>query len=215
MTKTIVYDVEGKEVGEIEIDDSLLVEEVNTDVVYSTITWQMAKRRKGTASTKTRSEVRGGGRKPWRQKGTGRARQGSIRSPLWPGGGVTFGPKPRKYSYSLPKKVRRLALRSALTAKIDAGDMIVIDELRVEIPQTKWMVSVLKNLSAGDKPLIVTSEKDENVTKCARNIKGIKEIKRDGLTVYDIVRHPKIIIAQEALEKIMKRLSDQLKITAS
>ncbi len=212
MAKTIVYDVEGKEVGEIEIDDSLLVEEVNTDVVYSAITWQMARRRKGTASTKTRSEVRGGGRKPWRQKGTGRARQGSIRSPLWPGGGVTFGPKPRKYSYSLPKKVRRLALRSALTAKIDAGEMIVIDELRVEIPQTKWMVNVLKNLSAGDKPLIVTSEKDENITKCARNIKGIKVIRWDGLSVYDIVRHPKVIIVQEALEKIMKRLSDQLKI---
>ncbi|WP_288054004.1 50S ribosomal protein L4 [Caloranaerobacter azorensis] len=162
----------------------------------------LANRRQGTQSAKTRSEVRGGGRKPWRQKGTGRARHGSIRSPIWKGGGVVFAPKPRDYSYKLPKKIKRLAMKSALSSKVVNGEIIVLDELKMDRPKTKDMVSILNNLNSKKKALIVMSEKDENVIKSARNIQGTKTTLVNTLNVYDILNCDSFIITKDAVRKV-------------
>lgn len=205
MPKVAVYNMQGQVVGELELSDQVFGGPVNEAVLHSAVVMQLASRRQGTASTKTRAEVRGGGRKPWRQKGTGRARVGSIRSPLWRTGGVTFGPKPRKYGYNLPKKVRRLALRSALSAKVAEGNLVVVDDLSLPEIKTKEMVKVLYALNAAPKALVVTA--DEKVHKSARNIPGVLPMEARGLNVYDLLNHDKLVISKEAVLQVEEVLA--------
>lgn len=202
MPKVAIYNIKGEEVGEVELTDSIFNVPVRADILHQVITMQRANKRRGTASTKTRAEVRGGGRKPWRQKGTGRARHGSIRSPLWTGGGVVFGPKPRSYKYTLPKKVRRLALKSALSSKVVGSDLLILDQLTIEMPKTKEMIGILNNLNIEKKALIVTLNRDDNIEKSARNIPGITTTIVGNLNVYDILRHDKLVLTKEALDKV-------------
>ena len=202
MPKVAVYNVSGEQVSEITLNDDIFGVEVNEHVLYEVVKNQLANKRQGTQSAKTRAEVRGGGRKPWRQKGTGRARHGSIRSPLWVGGGVTFAPKPRDYSYTLPKKVRRLAMKSALTSKVNNKELIVLDELTLTEPKTKEMVNILKNLKVGKKALIVLNDSNEAVIKSAKNIPGIETTSVNTLNVYDILKYDNFIITKDAVEKV-------------
>lgn len=202
MPKVALYNVSGQQIGDIELNDSVFGVEINEHVLYEAVKNHLANRRQGTQSAKTRSEVRGGGRKPWRQKGTGRARHGSIRSPIWKGGGVVFAPKPRDYSYKLPKKIKRLAMKSALSSKVVNGEIIVLDELKMDRPKTKDMVSILNNLNSNKKALIVMSEKDENVIKSARNIQGTKTTLVNTLNVYDILNCDSFIITKDAVRKV-------------
>ena len=207
MPKVAVYNMEGKQVGELELNDAIFGVEINQDLMHTVVVSQLANRRQGTVATKNRAMVRGGGRKPWRQKGTGRARQGSIRSPQWVGGGVVFGPTPRDFSYRLPKKARRAALKSALSAKVQAGDFIVLDELVVEQPKTKTMVAILNALGVDRKPLVVTSEWDRNVELSTRNIPGAVVAKSQGLNVYDILNANKMVITKDAILKLEEVLA--------
>lgn len=208
MPKVAVYNTQGQQVGEIELDDRVFGVEVNEAVVHEAVVAQLASKRKGTASTKGWAEVSGGGRKPWRQKGTGRARAGSIRSPLWRGGAIIFGPKPRDYGYKLPKKVRRLALRSALSAKVQEGNIIVLDDLKLSRPRTKDMIGILKALKVeDDKALIVTADNDKNVELSARNIPGVTLMPSEGLNVYDVLAHDKLVITREAVERVQEVLT--------
>lgn len=202
MPKVKVYDMLGKEVEELELDANIFGIEVNEHVLYEVVKNQLANKRQGTQSTKTRAEVRGGGRKPWRQKGTGRARQGSIRAPHWVGGGVTFGPKPRDYSYKLPKKVRRLGMKSALSSKVENDEIIVLDALKLEEIKTKEIKNVLGNLKAMKKVLIVTEEKDEIILKSARNIEGVSVATVNTLNVYDILNYDSFVITKDAVKKV-------------
>ncbi|NLM38497.1 MAG: 50S ribosomal protein L4 [Firmicutes bacterium] len=207
MPKVAVYNMEGKQVGELELNDAIFGVKVNQDLMHKVVVSQLANRRQGTVATKNRSLVRGGGRKPWRQKGTGRARQGSIRSPQWVGGGVVFGPTPRDFSYRLPKKARRAALKSALSAKVQAGDFIVLDELVVKQPKTKTMVAILNALGVDKKPLVVTGEWDKNVELSTRNIPGAVVAKSQGLNVYDILNASKMVITKDAILKLEEVLA--------
>src|SRR5690625_159192 len=202
MPTVALYNQSGTQVGDIQLADTVFGIEPNEHVVYETVIQQRAAMRQGTHKTKVRSEVRGGGRKPWRQKGTGRARHGSIRSPQWVGGGVVFGPTPRNYSYKLPKKVRRLALRSALSSKVLADEMIVLDELTFDAQKTKEMVAVLSGLSADQKTLIVTADHDETIFLSARNLPKVTTITADRVNVLDVLKHDKIVITKKAVEKI-------------
>jgi large subunit ribosomal protein L4 len=202
MPKIKVYNMSGAEVEEIELNDSVFGIEPNRAVLHDAVVMQQASMRAGTHAVKNRSAVSGGGRKPWRQKGTGRARQGSIRAPQWKGGGVVFGPTPRSYAYKLPKKVRRLALKSALSAKVQDQDMIVLDALHFEQPKTKEMVAVLKNLNAQKKALVVAGEINENVALSARNIPGVTYVNSQGINVLDILRHDKLIMTKDAVAKV-------------
>ncbi len=202
MPMVAVYNTEGEQVGEIDLNDAVFGVPVNESVIHDVLVMQLANRRAGTSDTKTRSEVRGGGRKPWRQKGTGRARHGSIRSPIWRGGGVTFGPHPRDYSYSVPKKVKRLALKSALSAKANNGKIVVLEDLPFKEPKTKEMVRVLENLKIDGKALVVTSDRDVNIDKSARNIPGIKPMVARGLNVYDLLVHSTLVITKDAVAKV-------------
>ena len=202
MPKVNVYNMLGEQVGELELNKDIFGVEVNQHVVYEVVKNQLANKRQGTQSVKTRAEVRGGGRKPWRQKGTGRARQGSIRAPHWTGGGVSFAPKPRDYSYSVPKKVKRLAMKSALTSKVDNNEIIVMDDLKFDAPKTKDMVNVLKNLKADKKALIVTSEKDINVIRSASNLPNVQTSVVNNLNVYDILKYNSLIITKDAVKKV-------------
>jgi len=202
MPKVALYNVKGEEVGEVELKDSIFNVPVRSDILHQVVTMQLANRRQGTASTKTRAEVRGGGRKPWRQKGTGRARHGSIRSPIWTGGGIVFGPKPRSYNYTLPKKVKRLAMKCALSSKVADNDVLILDQLELEMPKTKEMVNILNNLKIDKKALIVTLDKDDNVEKSTRNIPGVKATMVGNLNVYDILKHDKLVLTKEALERV-------------
>lgn len=202
MPKVAVYNMQGSQVGEIELNADVFGIEVNKTVLHSAVVMQLASLRRGTHSTKLRGEVRGGGRKPWRQKGTGRARAGSTRSPLWRGGGILFGPKPRSYSYSLPKKVRRLALKSALSDKVLNGKLIVLDELSFEAPKTKNMVELLGALKIAEKALVVTGESNETVVKSARNIPGVGALDASGLNVYDILNHDTLVVTKDAVAKV-------------
>ncbi|MBM7646860.1 large subunit ribosomal protein L4 [Scopulibacillus daqui] len=202
MPKLAVLDQKGTEVGNIELADSVFGIEPNEHVLYQAIVMQQASLRQGTHSTKNRSAVRGGGRKPWRQKGTGRARQGSIRSPQWVGGGVVFGPTPRSYSYKLPKKVRRLAIKSALSSKVKDNEMIVLNELTMDAPKTKEFANILKNLSADHKALVVTGDFDETVAVSARNIPGVLVLTANEVNVLDVVNHDKLILTQDAARKL-------------
>ena len=201
MPKTNVLNMAGAVVGEIELSDEIFGIEPNTDVMHEVVRAQLANRRQGTQSALTRSEVRGGGMKPWRQKGTGRARQGSTRAPQWTHGGVVFAPKPRSYAMSVNKKARRLAIKSALSAKLAAGEMIVLDTLSLDEAKTKKMVAVLKALSA-EKALIVTPAKDETVVRAANNIPGVATTMADNLNVYDILKYDKFIITVDAVGKV-------------
>ncbi|NLW40350.1 MAG: 50S ribosomal protein L4 [Tissierellia bacterium] len=202
MPKVNVYNVLGEQVGEIELSDSVFGVEVNEHALYQVVKNHLANRRQGTQSAKTRAEVRGGGRKPWRQKGTGRARHGSIRAPQWVGGGVVFAPKPRDYSYRVPKKIRRLAMKSALSSKVLNDEIIVLEELNLEEPKTKEMVKILDNIKASKKALIVMDEKNINVIKSARNIPNVETALVNTLNVYDILNYDSFIITKDAVKKV-------------
>ena len=201
MPKVDVLNINGQKVEELELSESIFAAEISEYAVYEVIKNHLANRRQGTQSAKTRAEVRGGGRKPWRQKGTGRARQGSTRSPQWIGGGVVFAPKPRDYSYSVNKKVRRLALKSVLTTKVNEGNLIVLDALEMNAPKTKDFIAMLSAVNAGKKALVVTAENSPNVVKSGRNIPGVDVSFVNTLNVYDIMRHDSLIITKEAVRK--------------
>lgn len=202
MPKVALYNMEGVQVGEIDLNDAVFGIEPNEAVVHEALVMQMAGMRRGTSSTKTRGEIRGGGRKPWRQKGTGRARAGTNRSPLWRKGGIVFGPKPRDYSYSIPRKKRRLAIKSVLSAKVNEGDVIVLERLEFAAPKTKDMVRVLTNLKVDKKAAVVTADKGGYVHESARNIPGIKLLVAGGVNVYDLLNHDKLVITRDAVAKI-------------
>src|SRR6056297_248309 len=202
MTKIALYKMSGEQAGEIDLNDDVFNIEVNEHVMYEAVKTYMANQRQGNQSAKTRSEVRGGGRKPWRQKGTGRARAGTIRSPLWKGGGVVFAPKQRDYSRKLPKKIKRLAIKSAFSSKVLNDEMVVLDELKLDSIKTKSMVDILSNLNVDKKALIVTGDNDKTVYYSARNIKGVKTTNVNTLNVYDILNYDKFIITKDALKKV-------------
>ncbi len=215
MANVKVYNMSGSEVGSIELSDSIFAVEVNEHVMHQAVVQYLANQRQGTQSAKTRAEVRGGGKKPWRQKGTGRARQGSIRSPQWTGGGVVFAPKPRDYSFRLNKKVKQLALKSALTTKLNEGKLVVFDMIEFEEPKTKEMVKVLKNVSVDD-ALVVLDGVNKNAVLSARNLPGVKTavVKKniDGekvtyantINVYDIIKYDSLVMTQAAAELIQE-----------
>jgi large subunit ribosomal protein L4 len=207
MPKVALFNQAGSQVGEIELNESVFGIEPNNHVMFEAVVMQRASLRQGTHKTKIRSEVAGGGRKPWKQKGTGRARQGSIRSPQWRGGGTVFGPVPRSYSYKLPKKVRRLAIKSALSSKVQAENILVLESLAFEAPKTKEFTSVLKGLSVNTKALIVTAGLDENVALSARNIPGVTVVAADGINVLDVLNHDKLIMTKAAVEKVEEVLA--------
>jgi large subunit ribosomal protein L4 len=200
-----VVNTSADKVGEIEISDALFGVEVKPGVLHDVVCMQRANRRSGNASTKTRGEVRGGGAKPWRQKGTGRARAGTNNSPIWRGGGTTFGPRPRDYSYKLPKKVRRLAIRMALSARMDEGNIVIVDQFTIEAPKTKEFVGVMNNFDF-NKCLVVTDSDNENVQLSARNAVGYKVLPVAGLNVFDILKYPKLMLMQSSLEQLEARL---------
>ncbi len=202
MANIKMLNMAGAEVGEITLNDAIFGIEPNEYAVHATVKNYLANQRQGTQSAKTRSEVRGGGRKPFRQKGTGRHRQGSSTDPSQIGGGIVFAPKPRDYSYTIPKKVKRLALKSALSAKVADKELIVIDELKFEAPKTKEMVKVLENVKAEKKALIVMDAKDENVIRSASNIPGVRTALVSTMNVYEIVNHYSLILTKAAAEKI-------------
>lgn len=202
MPQVTVFDMTGKSVGEMTLSDAIFGIEPNTSVMHAAVVNYLANQRQGTQSTLTRSVVSGGGRKPWKQKGTGRARQGSTRAPQWTHGGIALGPKPRDYSYELPKKVKRLALKSAFSAKVAGNDMIVVDNIAVDSFKTKTVVEMLSNLGADKKALIVMPEVDTKLIKSAANIPGVKTALVNTINVYDILNCDKFIVAKSALEKI-------------
>jgi len=202
MPKVDLYNMKGEIVGDIALKDEVFGIEVNENALHLAVVNQLANKRQGTHSTKTKSEVRGGGRKPWRQKGTGRARQGSIRSAQWIKGGIVHGPKPRTYRFAIPKKLRRLALKSALSAKVRDGQIMVLDNLSLDQIKTKEMVNVLKNLKVNSSALIVLPETNETIVKSARNIEGVKTAYVNTINVYDILKYDKFIITQDAARKV-------------
>lgn len=200
-----VYNMEGEKVSEVDLNDDIFNVAVKPHVLHEVVVMQLACRRAGTSSTKGRSEVRGGGQKPYRQKGTGRARAGSRRSPLWRGGGVVFGPTPRDYGYRVPKKVRRSALKMALSSKLQEKALTVVDRLHLEVAKTKRFARILAALNT-EEVLIVTAEKDENVELSARNLPYAKVLRSEGLNVYDVLKYKNIILVEPAIGKIQERL---------
>ncbi len=196
-----LFNREGQKVGDIQLSENVFAVEVNESVLHQVVVAQLANKRQGTQSTKTRAEVSGGGRKPWRQKGTGRARQGSTRAPQWIHGGIVFAPKPRSYRMSIPKSMRRVAMKSALSSKVVENEIVVLENLELDMPKTKEMVKMLNTFEA-KKALIVVPESNENVYKSARNIQGATVIPVNNLNVYDILKHDKFIITKEAVAKI-------------
>ena len=199
MATVALYNMEGTKTGSMEVSDAIFAAEVNNAVLHQVVVNYLANQRQGTQSTKTRTEVRGGGRKPWRQKGTGHARQGSIRAPQWVHGGIALGPKPRSYRYTLNKKVRRLAMKSALSSKVKEENIIVLDALNMDGYKTKTIVEMLKSLNVDGKALIVTAEADQKVVKSAANIPGVKTAAVNTLNVYDILNHDKFIVVKNAV----------------
>lgn len=202
MPRVAMYDMSGAQVGEIDLNDDVFGIKPNNAVLYDFVKMQLANKRVGTSSTKTRAEVRGGGKKPWRQKGTGRARAGSSRSPIWKGGGIIFGPKTRDYSYRLPRKVRRLAMRSALSSKVLDENIVVLESLNFDVPKTKLMIQTLENLNITSKALIVTADGDENTNRSARNIPGIKSLRADYINVYDLLNYDTLLITKDAVAMV-------------
>lgn len=206
MPNVTLFKQDGTQNGEVTLNDAVFGIEPNESVVYDAITMQRASLRQGTHAVKNRSAVRGGGAKPWRQKGTGRARQGSIRSPQWRGGGTVFGPTPRSYSYNLPKKVRRLAIRSVLSSKVLDEEIVVVDELNFDAPKTKEFRAVLNNLDVNQKALVVLEDGNEFAKLSARNIPGVKVIAPNNVSVLDVVAHDKLILTKAALEQVEEAL---------
>ena len=202
MPKVALYNMEGSQIGDIELNESIFGAEVNTDALHAVVKNYLANQRQGTQSTKTRSEVRGGGIKPWRQKGTGRARQGSIRATQWIKGGIALGPKPRDYRYSVNKKLKAIALKSALSSKVAEGAFVVVDEIALSEIKTKAVCNMLKNLKVETKALIVTNEKNDNVVKSAKNIQGVATTFMGSLNVYDILKYDVMVISKDAVSKI-------------
>ncbi len=202
MPKVALYDMSGAQIGELELNDSVFGIEPNQAVMYDFVKMQLANKRVGTSSTRTRAEVRGSGKKPWRQKGTGRARVGSRRNPVWTGGGIAFGPRPRDYSYRLPRKVRKLAMKSALSSKVLENNIIVVDQLNFDEPRTKQMVATLQALNSSKKTLVVTADGDANITKSARNIPGVKPLRVDYINVYDLLKYDTLLITRDAVAKV-------------
>ena len=209
MPKVNVYNMDGQKVGDMILSDDVFGVEVNEAAMHAAVVNILANARQGTQSTKTRAEVRGGGRKPWRQKGIGRARHGSIRSPQWAGGGVALGPKPRSYRYNLPKKVKRLALKSALTSKVIGNDMVVLDELKLEAIKTREMVKVLGKLNVDSSALIVLPAVDEKVIKSSRNISGVKTALVNTINTYDILRYKKFIATRKPSRRLRRCMRDE------
>lgn len=201
MPKVTVYNIEGQPVGELDLNPKVFGAEINPSLMHDAVVMYLANQRTGTASTKTRGEVRGGGRKPWRQKGLGRARQGSIRAPQWVGGGVVFGPKPREWRQKMPKKARRQALRSALSAKVQAGELVVLDALTLPEAKTRHMAGVLRNFNA-TKALVVTERPDETVIRSSRNIPGVETGVAKDLNVYQVLKYPKVFITRDAVAAV-------------
>ena len=201
MAKVAVYNMEGKEVDSIELTDSIFGVEINEHLVHMAVLQQLANNRQGTQKAKTRSEVRGGGRKPWRQKGTGHARQGSTRSPQWAGGGVVFAPVPRDYSFKLNKKEKRAALKSVLTSKVGESKVIVLDELKFDEIKTKKFVEVMKNLNV-EKALVVLNEMDKNVIASASNIPTVKTAQTNELNVFDVLKYDTVVVTKAAVQTI-------------
>ena len=204
MANLKVIDQKGKDAGEVTLNDDVFGIKPNESVVFDAIIRQRAGRRQGTSKVKNRSAVRGGGKKPWKQKGTGRARQGSIRSPQWRGGGVVFGPTPRSYAYSMPRKQRRLAIKSVLSQKLIDEDLVVLDQLTMSAPKTKEFKSILDGLKVEGKVLVVSD--DKNVQFSARNLPNVKVITANGLNVEDVVNYDKLVLTKEAIEKIEKNV---------
>ena len=202
MPKVDLYNMDGKVIGDIELSENIFGTEVNEDVLYLAVESYLANQRQGTQSTKTRTEVSGGGVKPWKQKGTGRARQGSIRAPQWIKGGIALGPKPRTYTIKLTKKVKRLALKSALSSKVNENNVMVLDEINFSEIKTKNMVNVLNNLKLETNALIVLGDKNENVVRSAKNIPNVKTAYVNTINVYDILKYNKFIMTKEAAAKI-------------
>jgi large subunit ribosomal protein L4 len=199
----------GKELEKVELNDSVFNDKINKHVVHQVVNAQLAARRGGNASTKTRGKVRGGGRKPWRQKGTGRARHGSIRSPLWVGGGITFGPSPRSYDKKLTKKMRRLALRSVLTDKVERDELILVDKIELDQPKTKAVVKILADLNLGDKKVVlVMPEKDKNLYLSARNIPNVKTLLAGSINAYDLLDNEMVIFIEEAVKMVEEVLGE-------
>lgn len=207
MPKVALLNQTGSKVGDIDLADAIFGIQPNEKVLHDAVVMHQASLRQGTHKVKNRSERRGGGRKPWRQKGTGRARQGSIRSPQWVGGGVVFGPTPRQYSYKLPKKVRRLAIKSALSTKVKEEAIVVVDSLQLEAPKTKEMVNILSGLSIDEKALVVTADYNEQVALSARNIPGVTFATVNSVNVLELLKHDKLVITQEAVEKVEEVLA--------
>ena len=201
MPKVALYNMNAEKVSDIELSDAVFGIEVNCEVMHQVVKMQLANKRQGTQSALTRAEVSGGGIKPWKQKGTGRARQGSTRSPQWTHGGIVFAPKPRDYSYTVPKKIKRLALKSALSSKVVDNDLIVLDELKLEAPKTKTIAEMLNKFDA-KKTLIVVKDTDDIIYKSVRNIEGAKVLALNNLNVYDILKYQKFIITKDAAEKV-------------
>ena len=207
MPKVAVYNIDRQQVGDIELNDNVFGVEVNGGLLHQAVVMQLASQRLGTRATKTRAFVRGGGRKPWKQKGTGRARSGSRRSPLWVGGGTVFGPHPRSYAFSMPRKQRRLAIKCALSDKVQEDSLFVLDALDFEAPKTKQVVKLLQTFEIDNKALIITAEEAENVERSSRNIPGVKAINTTGLNVYDILNHDKLFVTKDAVARIEEVLA--------
>ncbi len=208
MPKVKLYDMNGKEKGEVELSDAVFGAEVNEALMHDVVVMYQANQRQGTSATKTRGLVSGGGKKPWRQKGTGRARAGSTRSPLWRHGGITFGPQPRSYSYTMPRQARRAALRSALSAKVKSGEMVLVDHLALDEAKTKEMARVLGNLGAAEGALVVTAGSDENLSRSSRNIPGVDAVVAAGLNVYSVLTHDKLVMTKDAVAKVEEALAN-------
>ena len=202
MPKVDVYDIKGKKVSDIELADSVFGIEPNENIVHAVLVNYLANQRQGTQSTKTRAEVRGGGRKPWRQKGTGRARQGSIRAPQWIKGGIALGPKPRSYKYTVNKKERRLAIKSILSSKVLEKELTVVDKLELKEIKTKSMVKALEALKVEGKTLIILPEGNKNVIMSARNIEGVKAIKANNINVFDLLKYNNLILSVDTVKKL-------------
>ena len=202
MPKIDVYDVNGKKVKELELNESVFGIEPNENVVHSVVVNYLANQRQGTQNTKTRAEVSGGGRKPWRQKGTGRARQGSIRAPQWIKGGIALGPRPRLYVYKVNKKERALAVRSVLSAKVQEQELVVVDKLSLKEIKTAEMVKTLANLKVEGKAVVLLPANDVNVQKSARNIEGVKTLTVDTINVYDLLKYNKLVVTEDTVKKL-------------
>lgn len=202
MSKVNVFNQNGEKVSDLELNDDIFGIEINEHAVYTVVKNHLANKRQGTQSAKTRAEVRGGGRKPYRQKGTGRARHGSTRSPIWTGGGVVFAPKPRDYSYVVPKKIKRLALKSALTSKVREEEIIVLDQINIDGYSTKAAQNILKNIKADKKALVVIEKKDDQLYRSFRNIENVEILPADLINVYDIIKYNSFVVTKDAVKRI-------------